>query len=77
MMARLQVMLAESDIKPDSDWSTVQGQLSSLAAFTAVKSDEDRRQLFQEYTGDLQVSISHSQSVAATRFGAWTSITCF
>ncbi len=60
-MFRLQVMLSESDITPDSDWSRVQGQLSSLAAFAAVKSGEDRHQLFQEYTGDLQVSISHSQ----------------
>lgn len=59
-MSWLQVMLSESDIRPESDWSSLQGQLSSLAAFTAVKSDEDRHQLFQEYTADLQVSISHS-----------------
>ena len=58
---RLQVMLSQSDIKPESDWSKVQQQLSSLAAFTAVKSGEDRHQLFQEYTEDLQASISHSQ----------------
>ncbi len=57
----MQVMLNESDIKSDSEWSTVQAQLSSLAAFAAVKSGEDRQQLFQEYTADLQVSISHSQ----------------
>ena len=57
----LQVMLSQSDVKAESDWSTVQGQLSSLAAFTAVKSGEDREQLFQEYTGNLQVGIRHSQ----------------
>jgi hypothetical protein len=59
----LQVMLSQSDIKPDSEWSIVQGQLSSLAAFTAVKSGEDRQQLFQEYTGDLQVSSRSTQSL--------------
>ncbi len=48
-------MLNQSDIGPDSKWSTVQQQHSGLAAFSAVKSDEDRQQVFQEYSGDLKV----------------------
>ncbi len=62
-MSWMQVMLSESDIGPDSDWSRVQGQLSSLAAFSAVKPGEERQQLFQEYTADLQVSSSSIQSL--------------
>ena len=53
-------MLNESDIGPDSQWSTVRSQLSSLAAFSAVGSPEDRQQLFQEYVTDLQVLSAQS-----------------
>lgn len=53
----LQVMLNQSDIMADSQWTTVQPQLSRLAAFAAVRSQEDRQQLFQEYVTDLQVPL--------------------
>ena len=56
-----QVMLNQSDITADSQWSTVQGQLSSLAAFSAVKSQEDRQHLFQDYVSNLQVSVQASK----------------
>ena len=48
-------MLNQSDITADSQWSTAQTQLSSLAAFSAVRSQQDRQQLFQDYVNDLQV----------------------
>ena len=50
-------MLSQSDITAGSQWSTLQPNLSSLAAYSAVKSDAERQQLFQEYTGELQVMI--------------------
>lgn len=56
-------MLSQSDITADSRWSSVQSQLSGLAAFSALKSQEDRLQLFEEYSGDLRVSsklLSHA-----------------
>ena len=50
-------MLSQSDITAGSQWSKFQPNLSSLAAYSAVKSDAERQQLFQEYTGELQVMI--------------------
>ena len=50
-------MLSQSDLTADSQWSTVQSQLSNLAPFSAVKSHEDRQQLLQDYMSDLQVPL--------------------
>ena len=52
-------MLSKSDMNADSRWANVQPQLASLAAFTALKRDQDRRQLFQDYVDDLQVRTLH------------------
>ena len=54
-------MLNQSDISADSQWATVQTQLSNLAAFSAVRSQEDRQQLFQDYVSNLQVPEQASQ----------------
>ncbi|KAL0031978.1 hypothetical protein WJX79_009976 [Trebouxia sp. C0005] len=70
-VANFKVMLSQSDIKPESDWSKVQQQLSSLAAFTAVKSGEDRHQLFQEYTEDLQAAADRAAAVASCEEEFW------
>lgn len=70
-VADFKVMLSESDIRPETDWSSLQGQLSSLAAFTAVKSDEDRHQLFQEYTADLQAAADRAAAVALCEEEFW------
>ena len=56
VLTGLQVMLNQSDITADSQWTAVQPQLSRLAAFPAVRSQEERQQLFQEYVTDLQVT---------------------
>lgn len=57
-------MLNQSDAGPDRQWSTVRSQLSSLAAFSAVSSEEDRQRLFQEYVTDLQVPPALSSATA-------------
>ncbi|KAL3149568.1 hypothetical protein ABBQ32_002344 [Trebouxia sp. C0010 RCD-2024] len=63
-VADFKVMLNDSDIGPDSQWSTVRSQLSSLAAFSAVRSQEERQQLFQEYVTDLQAAADRAAAIA-------------
>ena len=58
-------MLNQSDISADSQWATVQTQLSNLAAFSAVRSQEARQELFQDYVSNLQVPEQASQLKAA------------
>ena len=53
----LQIMLSQSGIAADSQWRTVKPQMASLAAFTALKSDQDRQQLFEEYVNNLKVCL--------------------
>ena len=65
----LQVMLSQSDLTADSQWSTVQSHLSSLAPFCAVKLEEDRQQLFQDYVGDLQVPLINTLTLIRLMFG--------
>lgn len=63
-VADFKVMLSQSDLTADSQWSTVQSQLSNLAPFSAVKSHEDRQQLLQDYMSDLQVAADSAAAVA-------------
>ena len=59
----MQVMLTESDLTADSNWSTAQAQLADLAPFSAVTSEQEREQLFEDYVGDLKVYIQHGWSM--------------
>ncbi|KAL0019460.1 hypothetical protein WJX77_005863 [Trebouxia sp. C0004] len=70
-VADFKVMLSQSNVKPESDWSTVQAQLSSLAAFATVTSGEERQQLFQEYTANLQAAADRAAAVALCEEEFW------
>ena len=51
----MQIMLSQSGLAAHSQWGTVKPQMASLAAYTALKSDQDRQQLFEEYVNNLKV----------------------
>ena len=54
----LQAMLAQSNISLEDAWPGVRSQLATLSAFSAVKSELDRQEMYQDYIADLQVSFA-------------------
>ena len=54
----MQVMLAQSNVSLEDAWPSVRSQLASLSAFSAVKSELDRQEMYQDYIADLQVSFA-------------------
>lgn len=55
-MCLLQAMLVQGNISIKDDWSSVQGQLASSSAFSAVESELDRQAMFQDHIAELQVT---------------------
>lgn len=49
-------MLAQGNIRLEDDWAGVQSQLATLPAYSAVQSEADRQELFQQYIAELQVT---------------------
>ena len=59
----MQAMLAQSNISLEDAWPKVRSQLASLSAFSAVKSELDRQEMYQDYIADLQVSFAKVSSI--------------